>query len=318
MYAIILVRKPDMTNKILRGQFFTTSNPFENSNAFSSWFSLLPEDAEILEPFAGAGNLFDYLPESKWVGYDIEPKHPDVIEQDTIKNFPKDYKVCITNPPYLAKTTCTRKNLPVQPILEDLYLDCIKLALDNCDYVCAIIPSTFIGTKLFADRLYAWDKIDYVLFSDTDKPVGVAYFVPNKVNTTKYYVNGEEILITADDTPETKDLHLEFNVSHGNYVLCAIDLVSQDNIKIYKEDSSFNRSKFLKNTSRNYSLFYCPDLKDEDIDGINEFITKWRERTKDFFITSFKSEQKSGKYRKRFSFGQFKWVVSQYLKEKNA
>jgi hypothetical protein len=142
--------------------------------------------------------------------------------------------------------------------------------------------------------------------------------VPNKVNATKYYVNGEEILITADDTPETVDLHLEFNVSHGNYVLCAIDLVSQDNIKIYKEDSSFDRSKFLKNTSRNYSLFYCPDLKDEDIDGINEFITKWRERTKDFFITSFKSEQKSGKYRKRFSFGQFKWVVSQYLKEKNA
>ena len=171
---------------------------------------------------------------------------------------------------------------------------------------------------MFADRLYAWDKIDYVLFSDTDNPVGVAYFVPNKVNATKYYVNGEEILITADDTPETVDLHLEFNVSHGNYVLCAIDLVSQDNIKIYKEDSSFDRSKFLKGTSRNYSLFYSPDLKDEDIDGINEFITTWRERTKDFFITSFKSEQKSGKYRKRFSFGQFKWVVSQYLKEKNA
>jgi hypothetical protein len=95
-------------------------------------------------------------------------------------------------------------------------------------------------------------------------------------------------------------------------------LISYDNIKIYKEDSSFNRSKFLKNTSRNYSLFYCPNITDEDIDGINEFITKWRERTKDFFITSFKSEQKSGKYRKRFSFGQIKWVVAQYLKEKNA
>ena len=318
MYANILVRKPDMTNKILRGQFFTTSNPFQNSNAFSSWYSLLPEDAEILEPFAGAGNLFDYLPEAKWAGYDIEPKHPDVIEQDTIKNFPKNYKVCITNPPYLAKTTCTRKNLPVQPILEDLYLDCIKLALDNCDYVCSIIPSTFIGTKLFADRLYAWDKIDYVLFSDTDNPVGVAYFVPNKVVSTKYYVNGEEISITAEDTPETVDLHMDFNTAKGNFVLCAIDLVSQDNIKIYKEDSSFDRSKFLKNTSRNYSLFFSPDLKDEDIEGVNEFITKWRERTKDFFITSFKSEQKSGKYRKRFSFGQFKWVVAQYLKEKNA
>ena len=239
-----------MTNKILRGQFFTTSNPFANSKAFDDWFSLLPEDSEILEPFAGAGNLFDYLPNSKWAGYDIEPKHPDVIEQDTLKNFPQGYKVCITNPPYLAKTTCTRKNLPVQPTLEDLYLDCIKLALDNCDYVAAIIPSTFIGTKLFADRLYSWDKIDYVLFSDTDNPVGVAYFVPNKVDASNYYVNGQEISITKEDTPETVDLHMEFNVAHGNYVLCAIDLVSNDNIKIYKEDSSFDRSKFLKNTSR--------------------------------------------------------------------
>ena len=166
--------------------------------------------------------------------------------------------------------------------------------------------------------MYSWDKIDYVLFSDTDNPVGVAYFVPNKVDATNYYVNGQEISITKEDTPETVDLHMEFNVAHGNYVLCAIDLVSNDNIKIYKEDSSFDRSKFLKNTSRNYSLFHCPSITDEDIDGINRFITKWRERTKDFFITSFKSEQKSGKYRKRFSFGQIKWVVAQYLKEKNA
>lgn len=306
-----------MTNKILRGQFYTTSNPFQNSEAFDEWFAMLPE-SEILEPFAGAGNLFDYLPNSKWAGYDIEPKHPDVIEQDTLKHFPKGYKICITNPPYLAKTTCTRKNLPVKPELEDLYLDCIKLALDNCDYVAAIIPSTFMGTKLFTDRLYSWDKIDYVLFSDTDNPVGVAYFVPNKVNETKYYVNGKEINISNDDIPTTEDLPMEFNVSHGNYVLCAIDLVSEDNIKIYKEDSTFDRSKFLKSTSRNYSLFYCSSITDKDIDGINKFITDWRERTKDFFITSFKSEQKSGKYRKRFSFSQFKWVVAQYLKEKNA
>lgn len=307
-----------MTNKILRGQFFTTTNPFKGSDAFDDWFSLLPEDTEILEPFAGAGNLFDYLPKSKWVGYDIEPKHPDVIQQDTLQNFPKGYQVCITNPPYLAKTTCTRKKLSVQPVLEDLYLDCLKLALDNCDYVAAIIPSTYIGTKLFSDRLYAWDKIDYVLFSDTDNPVGVAYFVPDKVASTKYFVNGKKINLTNEDTPDSVDLKMEFNVSHGNFVLCAIDLISQDNIKMYKEDETFDRSKFLKNTSRNYSLFYCPSITEDDIDGINQFITDWRERTKDFFITSFKSEQKSGKYRKRFSFGQFKWVVSEYLKAKNA
>jgi len=307
-----------MSNKVLRGQYFTTSNPFKNSDIFKEWLKLVPENSEILEPFAGAGNLFDYIPYAKWVGYDVEPKHPDVIVQDTIANFPKGYDICITNPPYLAKTTCSRKNLPVQPILEDLYLDCIKLALENCKYVCAIIPSTFFGTKLFTDRLYAWDKLDYNLFSDTENPVGVAYFVPDKVDSTKYFVNGKEINISEDDTPVPVELELSFNVSHGNYVLCAIDLISEDNIKIYKEDESFSRDKFLKNTSRNYSLFYCPKISDDDLSGINEFITDWRKRTNDFFLTSFKSEQKSGKYRKRFSFSQFKWVVAKYLEQKNA
>ena len=45
-------------SKQLLGQFYTTTDPFSISDAFSAWFSMVPEDETILEPFAGAGHLF--------------------------------------------------------------------------------------------------------------------------------------------------------------------------------------------------------------------------------------------------------------------
>ena len=46
-----------MQSKQLLGQYYTTTDPFNNSDAFKSWYSLVPKDEPVLEPFAGAGNL---------------------------------------------------------------------------------------------------------------------------------------------------------------------------------------------------------------------------------------------------------------------
>lgn len=308
--------KPEM-NKILRGQFFTTKNPFQDSEAYNSWKTQLPEKQKALEPFAGAGNLFEFIKDIEWDGYDIEPKHPLVIQQDTMINFPNNYEICITNPPYLAKTTSSRKKLPVILKYDDLYLDCLEKILENCKYVAVIIPSTFYGKNMFTERLYAWDKIDRVMFDDTDNPIGVAYFVPHKVEKTKYYVNGKLIDIQENDYPKQSKLTMNFNVENGNYILSAIDTTKENNIKILTDLNSFDKNKYLKNTSRNYSLFFSPDIDKNDVEQINKFINNWREKTQDFFLTSFKSEQNSGKYRKRISFQQFKWLVHKYLETKN-
>ena len=48
-------------SKQLLGQFYTTTDPFSISDAFSAWFNMVPEDETILEPFAGAGHLFSYI-----------------------------------------------------------------------------------------------------------------------------------------------------------------------------------------------------------------------------------------------------------------
>lgn len=294
-----------MDNRQLLGQFYTTSDPFAGSDAFSLWNSLRPKGVKVLEPFAGAGLLYSYLDE-EWEGYDIDPKIDSIVKQDTIKNFPIGYDVCITNPPYLAKTTISRKKLNVSIKYQDLYLDCLELMLNNCGYVAAIIPSTFYNTGLFQDRLIAWDKLDKEVFSDTDVPVGVAYFAP-KSKGTKVYVNGKEI---KEHPPTSADPSISFNVAHGNYVLCAIDSTKGRSIHIHNDVESFDRRKYLKHTSRNYSLFYSPNKL--DIDKINSFIDEWRDETKDFYLTSFKSTMKCGIYRKRMNFNILKWIISVY------
>ena len=197
-------------SKQLLGQYYTTTDPFNISDAFKDWYKMVPKDVTFLEPFAGGGHLFKYI-DVDWDGYDIAPNHPDVEQRDTLKEFPTEYNVCITNPPYLAKTVVSRKKLPVVLKHEDLYLDALQVCLDNCDYVAAIIPSTFWNQNLFKDRLYAWDKFDMKLFSDTDNPAGVAYFVPYKVDQKRTYINGEEIILDYRNTPRSVPFEMTFN-----------------------------------------------------------------------------------------------------------
>lgn len=292
-----------MANKQLLGQFYTTSDPFLGSDAFSLWNSLRPKNTRVLEPFAGAGLLYSYLDES-WVGYDIDPKISGIIKQDTIANFPTGFEVCITNPPYLAKTTISRQKLNVSIQHQDLYLDCLELMLNHCDYVAAIIPSTYYNTNLFKDRLVAWDKLDREIFSDTDVPVGVAYFAPTSKGVS-LYVNGKQI---KENAPQNVSSNISFNDENGNYVLCAIDTTKGRNIHIHNDVDNFDRKKYLKHTSRNYSLFYS--TQKINIDIVNQFINEWRDETNDFYLTSFKSTMNSGIYRKRINFNILKWIIS--------
>ena len=307
-------------SKQLLGQYYTTTDPFNNSGAFRSWYQMVPKDT-ILEPFAGAGHLFSYV-NAEWDGYDIEPNHDAVQYRDTFKDFPTGYRVCITNPPYLAKTVVSRKKLDVQLIHEDMYLDALQLMLDNCEYVAAIVPSTFWNQKLFKDRLYAWDKFDMQLFSDTDAPAGVAYFVPHKVEHTRTFVNGKEIVLTSDNTPTKTDFPVRFNPRDLAPILVnGIDTNTQNNIHLrmmqdHDVPALVNSMGECKSTNRNHFPIESTMVKETDLPAINAMIDQWRHETKDFFLTSFKSPMASGKYRKRISFLEVRWLLHRFYVDK--
>ena len=300
-----------MNKKQRLGQYFSTINPF-NDKPLKLWLDKIPnfETQSLLEPFAGNCDILNQFPKKKWTCFDIDPIKKNVEYRDTIKDFPIGFDVCITNPPYLAKTVISRKKeKDIKIKYADMYLDALEQCLENCKYVSVIIPSTFIGNSKLKDRCLIIDKIDKVVFEDTSNPVCVAYFVPYKVEKIMTFVDGQQIFLNANNTPINVSEKIEFNVSDGNYVLNGVDSKTKT-ISISNDLKSFNKTKYLKISSRNYSLFKSNNI---NMNSINEFIKKWRKETKDYFLSSFKSPTNSNiVYRKRISFRQLKWIIKKH------
>ena len=144
-----------MSKKTL-GQFYTTNNEYILQNI------KIPNDIRnIIEPFAGNGDLVDFIEkDAKQKNikyniecYDIEPKKDYIIKRDTI-NEPPNYnnKYIVTNPPYLARNKSKDKLLFDKYDVNDLYKCVIKDILTNiCLGGIFIIPLNFWSSIRLAD-----------------------------------------------------------------------------------------------------------------------------------------------------------------------
>lgn len=92
-----------------------------------------PNDYHYIEPSAGNGVFFNLLPSTKRIGFDIEPKHDEIIKQDFLSWEPTlEYNtkyVVIGNPPFGLRG--------------NLALRFIKSCQMYADYVCFILPQLF-------------------------------------------------------------------------------------------------------------------------------------------------------------------------------
>jgi hypothetical protein len=91
-------------------------------------------NALFLEPSAGAGAFLDLLPEESRLGLDIEPKHPEVIEQDFLGyELPEGLAhrpvIVVGNPPFGRNSS--------------LAVKFINKAATLADVVAFILPKTF-------------------------------------------------------------------------------------------------------------------------------------------------------------------------------
>jgi len=167
--------------KRARGQYYTAVSPFRLP-AFRRWAAKIGlKDMTVLEPFAGANNIPKMLVSaracSSFVSYDISPQDPDVQKKNTLRSFPKDFEVCITNPPWLGRYAAKRRGLAWPDIqYDDVYKHCLQLALDSCSYVAFIIPATFLQSRQFRGRLETLIFINGKMFTETDNPVCLALF----------------------------------------------------------------------------------------------------------------------------------------------
>jgi hypothetical protein len=177
-------------NKKTNGQFYTT-----NSKYILEGLNPIPNDISfIIEPFAGNGDLINWLNENEIkreiICYDIQPKKEYIIQRDTLKN-PPDYEnsYVLTNPPFLARNKCENKELFDLYDTNDLYKCFLKSLTQGkkCKGGIIIIPAGFffsprdIDVKCRNDfmSIYKILKVKYfeeTVFNDTTTTIVVIQF----------------------------------------------------------------------------------------------------------------------------------------------
>lgn len=314
------------------GQFYTITNPF-TLEPFVNWLNNISniKDIDVIEPFAGANNIPKMIPYLHWKCYDIEPNKENVCPQftieklNTISNFPKGFAVAITNPPYLGKSSAKRMKLKYEyPEYDDLYKKCIEVMLNNCKYVAAIIPESFITAKEFKERLNTVISLSCKMFDDTACPVCLALFNPEKTNNFSIYslntfIGNYNDLLKFMPIKNNK-IKIKLNDPTGIIGIHCIDNTIEDSIFFTKGDN-INPSK-IKGSSRSITRanIIIPNIINENnimgfIQKCNEILFDFRKNTNDVFLTSFKCLREDGKYRRRLDYDIAKRIINEALKQ---
>ena len=321
-----------MDKKRASGRYYTRGNPFQ-LEPFQTWAKASNlEQQSVLEPFAGAKDiprLIDaaHLQCQDWTFFDIEPGTIGIVQRDTLADFPKEFNVCITNPPWLARNSATRRGLPFPEATryDDLYKYAIEQCLTHCGWVAAIIPEAFIRSGLFLERLH--DFISLVpqregkakketqkrdtsyMFEDTEHPVGLALFAPDATSDVKIWQNNR-FLGTMGELREhlphpSSNRDIVFNDPSGNLGLIAIDNTVSASIRFCPPEEL--KDYPIRVHCRSITKIGVPWCV--DIDRLNTRLATVREKTHDVFLTAFKGIRRDGHYRRRLDWALTRAII---------
>ena len=232
-----------------------------------------------------------------------------------MNNFPTKFNVCVTNPPYLAQNSAKRRKIDYPDIkYDDLYKFALQKCLDNCDYVAAIIPASFINAKIFTDRLSSYILLNAKMFNDTDHPVCLALFTKNSTKTQIF--DNQKYLGLLDDlqkqlpkTHKKTTIDIKFNDKTGKLGLIAIDNTKESSIKFCHGDM-INPNK-ISHSSRSITRITIDADIDKLIIKLNDRLTKLRHQTADIFLTPFKGLRADNKYRRRLDYKMARNVINE-------
>lgn len=302
--------------KRINGQYFTQYNPF-NNQGFLDWsIDCNLKNNIILEPFAGSNNLITMLQGmglcNDFLSYDIEPKNKYVSYKDTLNDFPEGFNVCITNPPYLAQNSAKRRGLFYPNTnYDDLYKFAIEKCLQNCDNVGAIIPASFLNSKMFRDRLSHYILLNTKMFNDTEHPVCLALF-KKKSSNVEVYEDNNFIGLLGDlekKLPKNnKNIEMKFNSKVGKLGLIAIDNTIRPSIR-FCDGNEIDPNK-INISSRSITRISIDCNINKLIKNLNDALKEFRAETYDIFLTPFKGLRKDLRYRRRLDYALARNIIN--------
>jgi len=304
------------------GQYYTSRNPFIH-HAFCEW----AKEAHIglngfLEPFAGAGDILRLLKDAglatRAIGYDIAPACEWATQRDTLADFPEGHHAVVTNPPYLARNSASRRHLPYpQTRYADLYLHALDTCLRHTPYVAAIIPESFVTSGALKDRLRDVVSLPYAdMFSDTEHPVCLAMFGPNLAQATTRIWHGERLIGVLDEllasAPKPSgSLAMRFNDPNGSVALLGVD--DQKSATIRFDIGAAVDPSEVKHSSRAKTRIAISGLNLSLVDPViiaaNSILSKRRKLTGDVGMTAFKGVRRDGCFRRRLDFSEARGIL---------
>lgn len=302
-------------SKRATGCFYTRNNPFDNA-PFRTWAAAagLPGGV-VLEPFAGGNHLITMLQNAglcdEAISYDINPGAPKVRRRDTLLSFPRGYDVCITNPPWLARNSATRRGLPFPKTpYDDLYKHCLSLCLSNCRYVAALVPESFICGGLFHSGLDSFVSLNRGMFMDTDHPVGLALFGAGGSSSPSVFCGNKRIGTLATMRkycpPSSGGRDIVFNAPDGNLGLLALDNTSGASIRFCAAAELAGYP--VRQSCRAITKIKVPGKP--KIGEYNNFINNFRKTTRDVFLTAYRGLRKDGYYRRRLDYALARDIIN--------
>ncbi len=319
------------STKRSEGRYYTLGNPF-SLKPFLQWATNIRLSTRtILEPFAGDNSLIRGLEEvglcERFRSYDISPASTEVAKRDSIADFPRGFSVCVTNPPWLARNSATRRGLPYAGgEFDNLYKRCLHLCLGRCDYVAALLPASFLQSGLFLDRLNYYILLHWRPFGDTESPVCLALFNPARHDSgVRIYHDDDyigqldelerrqEVYFPASTTPAstTRLGEVEFNDPEGRLGFVATDGVSRAGIRFCRGDEV--AAKRVLPSSRHITRIGGDVPGDErSICYLNACVDKMRSSTRDALLTPFMGLRLDGRYRRRMDFGLVKRLLQHF------
>lgn len=318
-------------SKIELGQFFTKKDVWLKPQVRD--FILQSKCDVAYDPFAGAGDLLNAVSNEfeRTIGLDIDEKL-SWEKNDSLLKIPSiENAIIITNPPYLAKNSATRKDAETKKYFknskfEDLYLIALEQMLLAQDFVVAIIPETFINSNFRKNRLASLTVLEENPFEDTENPVCVACFDNKnkdfseiKVYKNETYINSLAEIFAVRFEPQN-NLKITFNSKKGWLGLRAIDTLFPTNtIKFdFKENFNYDWEKGIKNTSRHLTLIDIdipPASRAEFILNLNKIIKDIREESADLLLSAFKGNMKNGVRRRRLDYRLARAIIERVYSE---
>lgn len=310
-----------MDKKIKLGQFNTKSDIWLKPQIQD--FIINSNCKIAYDPFAGLGDLLKVAREKlsfkDIIGLDID-KELNWKINDSLINIPHyENAIIITNPPYIAKQSASRKKIDLSNYFKKTeYDDIYLLALDKMllaqEYVVAIIPESFINSNYKQkNRLVSITIIEENPFEDTENPICIACF-DNKIKSykeikiykNKTLINNLENIYKIRTNPKN-NIKIVFNDKNGWLGLRAVD--GTDDIKKinfdFKENIKYDWNNKIKVSSRHFSLINIDislEKRDSFIKECNSLLNEIRSNSSDLLLTPFKGNTKNGVRRRRLDF----------------